>query len=81
MIADRGIFQEQAGRLCTQAQGQEISVAHEENAGYTVFGTSIGWSIMSVKGQRGKIRYGSVAVDPRFLGQSVTLSRPRQKQS
>lgn len=87
MIANSRMIPERTGRsgrvaheeLRSRAQGQEVSVAYEENAGYTVFGTSIGRSIMSAKGQR-KIRYGGIAVNLRFVSHNATFSQPRQKQ-
>jgi hypothetical protein len=87
MMAESEMIRERAERSCrmpreelrSKVRGQEVSVAHEENAGYTLFRAPIGRSIMSAKGQR-KIRNGGMVADLCVVNHNATLSRRRQKQ-
>jgi hypothetical protein len=65
--------------LCSKVPGQEVSVAHEENAGYTLFWDNMGLSITSSRGLR-KITYGGSDVNLCFVSYGATLSRYGQKQ-
>jgi hypothetical protein len=65
--------------LCSRVPGQEVSVAHEENAGCTLFWDNMALSITSSRGLH-KITYGGSDVNLCFVSYGATLSRYGQKQ-
>jgi hypothetical protein len=65
--------------LCSKVPGQEVSVAHEENAGCTLLWDNMSLSITSSRGLR-KNTCGGSDVNLCFVSYGATLSRYGQKQ-
>ena len=77
-VCERAERRCQMSQVCNKVRVKEVSLAHMENAGYTLFVSPMRKSIMSAKGQR-KVRHDGIDSDFRVVSRNVSLFQHKRK--